>query len=278
LKLSTQSKLGKQTSAIMSAVAVIKPVTKAVTKDVYDTVKESLLKDVKDADWKTVRNYSLLAIGFSLSGYLMYRNRSSVYSSIELMVYTKEERINRRMNEWLTSKKVVDNHRRFSSSLIAEMSKESGLSEDCSVNLRVFLESYKQYFGPEISIFDICKCVVNIKDYSLHNWLLLATMCNITGISNIPVIITDPILFSAMDVIHKLLKELPVDTSDQVIHCITIVFSSLYSRVNLGASTTLYRLFLPPIVWDRIDQYFKSNSHLDKVREFYHILQPQNTL
>ena len=93
----------------MSAVAVIKPVTKAVTKDVYDTVKESLLKDVEDADWKTVRNYSLLAIGFSLSGYLMYRNRSRVYSSIESMVYTKEERINRRMKEWLTSKKVVDN-------------------------------------------------------------------------------------------------------------------------------------------------------------------------
>jgi len=103
-------------------------------------------------------------------------------------------------------------------------------------------------------------------------------MCNITGISNIPVIITDPILFSAMDAIHKLLKELPVDTSDQVIHCITVVFSSLYSRVNLGASTTLYRLFLPPIVWDRIDQYLKSNPHLDKVSEFYHILQPQNTL
>jgi len=126
----------------MSAVAVIKPVTKAVTKDVYDTVKESLLKDVEDADWKTVRNYSLLSIGFSLSGYLMYRNRSRVYSSIESIVYTKEERINRRMNEWLTSKKVVDNHRRFCSLLIAEMSKESGLSEDCSVNLRIFLESY----------------------------------------------------------------------------------------------------------------------------------------
>jgi len=77
------------------SVAVIKPITKGVTKDVYDTVKESLSKDVKDADWKTVRNYSLLTIGFSVTGYLMYKYRSSIYSSIESMVYTKEERIHK---------------------------------------------------------------------------------------------------------------------------------------------------------------------------------------
>ena len=260
----------------MSAVAVIKPITKGVTKDVYDTVKESLFKDMKDAtDWKTLINYSLFAIGFSVTGYFMYTNRSIIYSSIESMVCTKEERINRRMNEWLTSKKVDEDHRKFSYALIAGMSQESGLSKDCSINLLHFFKDNKQYFVSEITIFDICKCVVNRKDYFHHNWLLLACMCDIAGLSNNSFTITDPILFSAMDAIHELLKELPIDTSDQVIISITAVFATVYSRVNLG--TTHYRLSLRPNVWDRIHLCIKSYPNFDKVGEFYHALQSQNT-
>jgi hypothetical protein len=126
----------------MSAVAVIKPVTKGVTKDVYDTVKESLWNDVKNADWKTVRNYSLLAIGFSLSGYLMYRNRSSVYSSIESMM-TKEKRIQRRMNEWLESIKGTEDYRKFIKALENELSKGSNdISKECLSDVLACMENH----------------------------------------------------------------------------------------------------------------------------------------
>jgi len=198
----------------MSEVKIIKPFIKVLTKDAYETVKESIFKDVKEVDWAKIRNYTLLGIGFSFTAYLMYRNRLKIYSFIEYIRFSKEERINRRMNEWLRSKKDVEDHRRFSDALILEMS-IAGLSKDYAFHLGNFIESYKQYFGPEITIFDICKCVINSSgDYSHHNWLFIARLCMIADLSNFETRIKHPILFSAMDVIQKLLKDLPNETSE----------------------------------------------------------------
>lgn len=126
-----------------AAVAVIKRIAKGIAKEVYDAFKENLLKD-----WKTVKNYSLLAIGFSVSGYLMYRNRSGVYSSFKSMVYTKEERINRCMNEWMRSNKGDEDHRNFIKALTSEISESSNdVSKDFLSKVVAFIDKYREWFG-----------------------------------------------------------------------------------------------------------------------------------
>jgi hypothetical protein len=100
-------------------------------KEACDTFIESLNK------YATVINYSLLTIG---TGYLMYKYRSSIYSSIEPMVYTKEGRINNRMVEWSHSDKGVEDFKKFCQALIAEISTGSDLSSEMASCLIAFLE------------------------------------------------------------------------------------------------------------------------------------------
>jgi len=306
---------------------------------------------VEDADWKTGRNYSLLAIGFSLSGYLMYRNRSSVYSSIESMVYTKEERINRRMKEWgksikgtedherfcmaltneilegsndvskdcfskkLTcmdeyrklfgygteitklyssieslvyikedrihrrmyewnrSAKGVEDHKKFCQALIAEISTGSDLSGKFMIRLIGFLEENKELFGPHITIFDFCKCVENRKDYSADGWYLLTLLRSMVDINFSAPGISDPLLIPARDILHNFLKDLPAEATYNVLLHVAEMYRFICLYVYNDAS---YRVSFPEHVWDRI------MAALDVVEFpefnlFYHILRDNFT-
>jgi hypothetical protein len=258
----------------MSAVVVIKPITKGVTKDVYDTVKESLLKDVKDADWKTVRNYSLLAIGFSILGYLMYRNKSSVYSSIESMVYTKEERIHRRMVEWNRSAKGVEDHNRFCQALIAEISTRSDLSWEFMKSFINFLNVNKESFGPHITILDFCRCVENRKDYSENVWYLLLFMSTMVDENFLAQGMNDPLLISARDILHNILRDLPDEATDNKVCVIAQMYKFIFLYVYNDPAS--YRVYFPEPVWDRILAAF-DNDEYQIMAQFYRHLRDNFT-
>jgi hypothetical protein len=258
----------------MSAVAVIKPITKGVTKDVYDTVKESMFKDVKDADWKTVRNYSLLTIGFSVTGYLMYKYRSSIYTSIESMVYTEEERIHRRMYEWNRSAKGVEDHKIFCQALIAEISTGSDLSMEFMNRLIAFLKESIESFGPHITILDFCKCVENRKDYSENVWYLLVLLSSMVDRNSSAPGISDPLLIPARDILHNFLRDLPVEATDNIL----LLLAEMYRFICLFVynDPASYRVYFPEHVWDRIMAALDE----DEFREFnlfYHILRDNFT-
>ena len=237
----------------------------------YDTVKESLFKDMKDADLKTVRNYSLLAIGFSVTGYLMYRNRSSIYSFIELMVYTKEERINRRMNEWHRSSRGVIDDMRFCQTLITEISTGSDLSLTITMILCEFLNANRESFGPHITIFDLCTCVQNRKDYSYHGWYLLNVLSGVVAPIAGP-LINDPLLISTRDIVHNFLRDLPAEATDNLLLQIAGLFKFILIYVYVDHAS--YRVYFPEPVWDRL-MVVTNEFQSDGMGAFYFLLREQ---
>lgn len=201
----------------------------------------------------------------SLDKYRASRYHRSVFTEIcslfEPRIYSREERIYKRMNEWFLCNQKVEEGRIFCQALMTELSTGLAVYPDFTTTLcRGLMEHKGSYAQITIDFSDFCKCVASRRDYSEEGWNFLVKLSQFVRPFS-ALSIDDPLRISTRDIIHNFLRDLPAEASDWLFSRILILFYILRKELHT-CPTRGYRVSFPPSVWNRIDKIQESNPEI----------------